>query len=183
MGPPREVICRKYCCNKEGMNKLGDKRKEGRIVNRRIDIRVQCPSEMHIRLCLLSDRRFLVITKFVDSHSHDLSSLDKVHHFYSHQTHRSKMSRNIMTNLFDVEMRPSNIGRVVNAMNHGEGCKHVSSQQVIDFICHKRNNIGQDLFLSSNIFKRKQSQIQNFSLLVRLVVQAHEEVSFVLMEE
>ena len=96
------------------------------MVNCRIDSRVQCPTEMHVRLHLLPDRRFGVITKFADLHSHDLSSPDKVHHFYSHQTHRSKISRSIITNLVDVRIRPSNIFRVVNAMNHEEGCEEVS---------------------------------------------------------
>ena len=78
------------------------------------------------------DKRYWVVTKFVDSHSHELSSPDKVHHHYSHQTHRSKISRSITSNLVDVEIRPSNISRVVNAMNHEEGCEEVSPQQVID---------------------------------------------------
>ena len=46
-----------------------------------------------------------------------------------------------MTNLVDVGIRPSNISRV-NVMNHGEGCEEVSSQQVINFIRHRRNIIG-----------------------------------------
>ena len=62
-----------------------------------------------------------MVTKFADSHSHDLSSPDKMHHFYSHQTHRSKMSRTIMTN--DAGIRLSNIARVVNVMNQGEDCE------------------------------------------------------------
>ena len=100
------------------MKKLCDKRQDGLIVNRRIDTRVACPAEMHVRLRLLLDRRFWVVTKFVDFHSHELSSPDKVHHCYSHQTHRSKISRSMMSNLVDVGIRPSNISRVVNAMNH-----------------------------------------------------------------
>ena len=91
------------------------------------------PTEMHVRLRLLPDRRFRVVTKFTDLHSRDLLSPDKVHHFYSHQTHQSKMSRSIMNNLVDVGMRHSNISRVVNAMNRGEGCEEVRPQQVIDF--------------------------------------------------
>jgi len=124
--PPHEVICRKFYCNKESVKKLCDKRQDGLTVNRRIDTRVECPPEMHIYLRLLPLQRFWVLTKFVDSHSHDLSSLDKVHHFYSHQTHRLKISRSIMTNLIDVGIRLSNISRVVNAMNHREGCEEVS---------------------------------------------------------
>ena len=133
--PPYEIICRKFCCNKEGVKKLSDKRQEGLTVHRRVDTRVACPAEMHIRLRFFLDKRHWVITKFVDTHSHELSSPDKVHHHYSHQNHRSKISRSIMSNLVDVGMRPSNISRVVNAMSQGEGCEEVSPQQVIYFFC------------------------------------------------
>jgi len=151
---PHEVIYRKFCFNKEGVKKLCDKRQDGLTVNRRIDNIVECPDEMHVRLRLLTHQRFWVVTKFVNSHSHDLSSSNKVHHFYSHQTHRlkisrrimtthqSKISRRIMTNLIDVGICPLNISRIVNAMNHRESCEEVSPQQIIDFIRHRRNNIG-----------------------------------------
>ena len=49
-----------------------------------------------------------------------------------------------MINLIDVGIHPSNIFRVVNAMNHKEGYEEASPQQVIDFIRHKKNNIGQE---------------------------------------
>ena len=97
--PPHEFICRKFYCNKEGMKKFPDKRQDRLTVNRRIDTRVKCPGEMHVRLHLLPHQRFWVVTKFIDSHSHELSSPDKVHHHYYHQTHRSKISRSIMSNL------------------------------------------------------------------------------------
>ena len=48
--PPYEIICRKFCCNKEGLKKLCDKRQEGLTVHRRVNTRVACPAEMHIRL-------------------------------------------------------------------------------------------------------------------------------------
>ena len=140
--PSHEVICRKFCGNKEGVKKLCDKRQEELIVHCRIDTRVACPTEMRVRLHFLFDRRSWVVTKFVDSHSHELSSPDKVHHHYSHQTHRSKINRSIMTNLVDVRSHPSNISRVVNALNHGERCEEVSPQQFIDFIRHHRNNMA-----------------------------------------
>ena len=91
------------------VKKLCDKRQDRLTINCRIDTRVACPAEMHVRLHLLLDRRSWVVTKFVDSHSHELSNPDKVHHFYSHQTHRSKISRSIMTSLVDVGICPSNI--------------------------------------------------------------------------
>ena len=51
------VICKKFCYNKEGVKKLCDKRQDGLIVNGRIDTRVACPVEMHVRLRFLFDRR------------------------------------------------------------------------------------------------------------------------------
>ena len=90
--PPHEVICRKFCCNKKDVKKLSDKRQDGLTINRRIDTRVEYPAEMYVRLRFLFDRRSWVVTKFVDSHSHELSSPDKVHHFYSHQTHRQRLA-------------------------------------------------------------------------------------------
>jgi len=126
--PPYEVICRKFCYNKEGVKKLCDKRKDELTVNRQIDTKVACPAVMHVRLHFLFDRRYWVVTKFVDSHSHELSSPNKVHHYYSHQTHRSKISRSIMSNFVDVGICPSKNFRVVNAMNHGEGCEEESPQ-------------------------------------------------------
>ena len=59
------------------MKKLSDKRQDGLTVNRRIDTRVACPAEIHVRLRFLFNRKSWVITKFVDSHSHELSSPDK----------------------------------------------------------------------------------------------------------
>ena len=56
--PPNEVICKKFCCKDEGVKKLSDKRKDGLTVNSQIDTRVECPTEMHVRLRLLSRRRF-----------------------------------------------------------------------------------------------------------------------------
>ena len=82
--PSHEVICRKYCCNKEGVKKLAIKRQEGLSVNRHIDTRVQCPAVMHVRLHLFADGRFWIMTKFTDSHSRDLSSPYKLYQFYSH---------------------------------------------------------------------------------------------------
>ena len=55
--PPHEVICRKYCCNKEGVKMLGDKR-QGLTITHHIDSKVHCPTEMQIRLRSLPDRRF-----------------------------------------------------------------------------------------------------------------------------
>jgi len=38
-----------------------------------------------------------------------------------------------MTDLDNVRMCPSNIARVVNAMNTGESCEQVSTQQYVNY--------------------------------------------------
>jgi len=60
-----------------------------------------------------------------------------------------------MTNLVDLRMRPSNISHIVNAMNHGEDCDEVSSKQSIDFIRHRKNNIGQEFISVIKYFQEK----------------------------
>jgi len=60
-----------------------------------------------------------------------------------------------MINLIDVGIHPSNIFRVVNAMNHKEGYEEISTQQVIDFIRHRRNNIGQEFIFIIKYFQEK----------------------------
>ena len=55
----------------------------------------------------------------------------------------------------NVGMHPSNISRIVNVMNHGEGCEEVSPQQVIDFIRQRRNNTGQKFIFIIKYFQEK----------------------------
>jgi len=47
-------------------------------------------------------------------------------------------------------------------MNHGKDCEQVSSQQVIDFIRRKRNNIGQELFSVIKKFQEKSESDSKF---------------------
>jgi len=166
-----KLFAEKFCSNKEVVKKLCDKRQDKLTINRRIDTRVTCPAEMYVYLHFLFDRRSWVVTKFVDSHSHELSSPDKVHHYCSYQTHQSKISKSIMRNLVDVGIGPSNISRVVNVMNHEEGCEEVSPQQVIDFTRHHRSNIGHEFNLIINYFQEKAEFIPDFfSLQVKLIM-------------
>ena len=72
-----------------------------------------------------------------------------------------------MSNLVDLGIRPSNISRVVNAMNHGEGCEEVSQQQVIDFTRHRRNNIGHEFISIIKYFQEKTESDSNFSHLIQ----------------
>ena len=78
-----------------------------------------------------------------------------------------------MINLDNVGMRPSNIARVINAMNPGEACEQVSAQQCIDYIRHKSKNIGQKFISIIKYFQEKVKADPKFSLPVRLIMQAH----------
>ena len=89
-----------------------------------------------------------------------------------------------MSNLVYVGIRPSNISRVVNAMNHGEGCEEGSPQEVIDFTRHRKSNIGHEFISIIKYFQEKaESDPDFFSLQVKLTMRAHLEAFFGLMEE
>ena len=88
-----------------------------------------------------------------------------------------------MSNLVDIGIRPSNIFRVLNAMNHVESCEEVSPQKVMILLVKIAITLAMSLLRSSNISKRKLSPIQNFSLQVKLIMRAHLEAFFGLMEE
>ena len=89
-----------------------------------------------------------------------------------------------MRNLVDVGIRPSNISRVVNAMNRGEGCEKVSPQKIINFTRHRRNNISQEFISIIKYFQEKaEFDPDFFSLPMKLIMRAHLEEFFGLMEE
>ena len=69
-----------------------------------------------------------------------------------------------MTNLVDAGIHPLNISRVINVMNHGEGCEEVSSQQVIDFTRHRRSNVGHEFISIIKYFQEKAESDLNFFL-------------------
>ena len=64
--------------------------------------------------------------------------------------------------MVDVKIRPSNIFRVINTMNHGEGCEEVSPQQVINYTRHRRNNIGHEFISIIKYFQEKAESDPDF---------------------
>ena len=83
------------------------------------------------------------------------------------------MSRTIMTNLNDIGMRLSNIARVVNTLNHGEDCEQGRANSLLILSDIRARTLATSSYLSSNLFKIRGRQIQNFSLPVRLIMRAH----------
>ena len=67
-----------------------------------------------------------------------------------------------MTNLVDVEICTSNISRVVNAMNHGEGCEEVCPNKLLILFDTGEITLARSLFWSSNIFKKKAESDSEF---------------------
>ena len=141
---------------------MGDKRREGLTVNRCIDNKVQYPAKTHFQLQLLPDKRFWMVNKFADLHSHNLSGLNKVHHFYSYQIHRSRMNRTIMTNLDDVRMHPSNITRVVNEWILKKIVNKSVHNSLLIISDIRTKILSRSSFLSSNIFKRNRVRSRFF---------------------
>ena len=86
-----------------------------------------------------------------------------------------------MSNLVDVGIRPSNISRIVNVMNHGEGCEEVNPQQVIDFTRHPRSNISHEFISIIKYFQEKAESDLDHQIFSTM--RAHLEAFFGLMEE
>ncbi|XP_020252347.1 protein FAR1-RELATED SEQUENCE 5-like [Asparagus officinalis] len=135
----REVVDRKYVCDKEGHRPKRDK-----IENPvRRETRVGCKAMMRIKL--LEDKSWEV-TGFIEEHTnHVLSSPDKAKMHRSHQQfHKTQRCKKLIDSLREEGMPPSTISRVINATNGREG-ELVTSQQCIDHIRTQRvNNIGHE---------------------------------------
>ncbi|XP_020267021.1 protein FAR1-RELATED SEQUENCE 5-like [Asparagus officinalis] len=135
----REVVDRKFVCDKEGY-----KPNSGKIeIPLRRETRVGCKAMMRVKL--LEDKSWEV-TGFVEEHTnHVLSSPDKAKMHRSHQQfHKTQRCKKLIDSLREEGMPHSTISRVINATNGQDG-EFVTSQQCIDHIRTQRvNNIGHE---------------------------------------
>ncbi|XP_020263288.1 protein FAR1-RELATED SEQUENCE 5-like [Asparagus officinalis] len=135
----REVVDRKFVCNKEGYKSNKDKME----IHLRRETRVGCKAMMRVKI--LEDKSWEV-TEFVEEHTnHVLSSPDKAKMHRSHQQfHKTQRCKKLIDSLREEGMPPSTISRVINATN-GRESELVTSQQCIDHIRTQRvNNIGHE---------------------------------------
>ncbi|XP_020244988.1 protein FAR1-RELATED SEQUENCE 7-like [Asparagus officinalis] len=149
----REVVDRKFVCDKEGY-----KPNSGKIeIPLRRETRVGCKAMMRVKL--LEDKSWEV-TGFVEEHTnHVLSSPDKAKMHRSHQQfHKTQRCKKLIDSLREECMPPSTISRVINATNARDG-ELVTSQQCIDHIRTQRvNNIGHECI---SIIRHFQSMTAN----------------------
>ncbi|XP_020271473.1 protein FAR1-RELATED SEQUENCE 5-like [Asparagus officinalis] len=149
----REVVDRKFVCDKEGY-----KSNSGKIeIPLRRETRVGCKAMMRVKL--LEDKSWEV-TGFVEEHTnHVLSSPDKAKMHRSHQQfHKTQRCKKLIDSLREEGMPPSTISRVINATNGRDG-ELVTSQQCIDHIRTQRvNNIGHECI---SIIRHFQSMTAN----------------------
>ncbi|XP_020253824.1 protein FAR1-RELATED SEQUENCE 5-like [Asparagus officinalis] len=149
----REVVDRKFVCDKEGY-----KPNSGKIeIPLRRETRVGCKAMMRVKL--LEDKSWEV-TGFVEEHTnHVLSSPDKAKMHRSHQQfHKTQRCKKLIDSLREEGMPPSTISRVINATN-GRDDEFVTSQQCIDHIRTQRvNNIGHECI---SIIRHFQSMTAN----------------------
>ncbi|XP_020257971.1 protein FAR1-RELATED SEQUENCE 5-like [Asparagus officinalis] len=149
----REVVDRKFVCDKEGFRSNRDKME----MPFRRETRVGCKAMMRVKV--LEDKSWEV-TGFVEEHAnHVLSSPDKAKLHRSHQQfHKSQSCKKLIESLQEEGMPPSTISRVINATTGREG-ELVTPQQCIDHIRYKRvNNIGHECI---SIIKHFQSVTAN----------------------
>ncbi|XP_020245303.1 protein FAR1-RELATED SEQUENCE 5-like [Asparagus officinalis] len=149
----REVVDRKFVCDKEGYRSNRDKME----MPFRRETRVGCKAMMRVKI--LEDKSWEV-TGFVEEHTnHVLSSPDKAKMHRSHQQfHKSQSCKKLIESLQEEGMPPSTISRVINATTGREG-ELVTPQQCIDHIRYQRvNNIGHECI---SIIKHFQSMTAN----------------------
>ncbi|XP_020262820.1 protein FAR1-RELATED SEQUENCE 5-like [Asparagus officinalis] len=149
----REVVDRKFVCDKEGY-----KSNSGKIeIPLRRETRVGCKAMMRVKL--LEDKSWEV-TGFVEEHTnYVLSSPDKAKMHRSHQQfYKTERCKKLIDSLREEGMPPSTISRVINATNGRDG-EFVTSQQCIDHIRTQRvNNIGHECI---SIIRHFQSMTAN----------------------
>ncbi|XP_020269470.1 protein FAR1-RELATED SEQUENCE 5-like [Asparagus officinalis] len=149
----RDVLDRKFVCDKEGYRSNRDKME----MPFRRETRVGCKAMMRVKV--LEDKSWEV-TGFVEEHTnHVLSSPDKAKMHRSHQQfHKSQSCKRLIESLQEEGMPPSTISRVINATTGREG-ELVTPQQCIDHIRYQRvNNIGHECI---SIIKHFQSLTAN----------------------
>ncbi|XP_020262581.1 serine/arginine repetitive matrix protein 2-like [Asparagus officinalis] len=137
----KQVLNRKFVCDKEGYRSNKDKRDIGKYINHRRETRVGCKAMMRIKL--LEDKTWEVVGFIEDHTNHMLSSPDKAKmHRSQQQFHRSKRCKKIIQCLQEEGITPSTISRVINATS-GREDESVTPQQCIDYMKTQRhNNIG-----------------------------------------
>ncbi|XP_020271630.1 protein FAR1-RELATED SEQUENCE 5-like [Asparagus officinalis] len=149
----RDVLDRKFVCDKEGYRSNRDKME----MPFRRETRVGCKAMMRVKV--LEDKSWEV-TGFVEEHTnHMLSSPDKAKMHRSHQQfHKTQSCKKLIESLQEEGMPPSTISHVINATN-GRECELVTPQQCINHIRYQRvNNIGHEYI---SIIRHFQSMTAN----------------------
>ncbi|XP_020258026.1 protein FAR1-RELATED SEQUENCE 5-like [Asparagus officinalis] len=146
----RDLLDRKFVCNKEGYRSNRDKIE----MPFRRETRVGCKAMMRVKV--LKDKSWEV-TGFVEDHTnHVLSSPDKAKIHRSHQQfHKTQICKKLIESLQKEGIPPSTISCVINATN-GRGGELVTPQQCIDHIRTQRvNNIGHECISIIRYFQSK----------------------------
>ncbi|XP_020253917.1 protein FAR1-RELATED SEQUENCE 5-like [Asparagus officinalis] len=134
----KEVLNRKFVCDKEGYRSNKDKRDIGKNINHRRETRVGCKAMMRIKL--MEDKTWKVIGFIEDHTNHMLSSPDKAKmHRSQQQFHRSKRFKKIIQCLQEEGITPSTISRVIS-ITSGREDESVTPQQCIDYMKTQRHN-------------------------------------------
>ncbi|XP_020266583.1 protein FAR1-RELATED SEQUENCE 5-like [Asparagus officinalis] len=157
----KQVLNRKFVCDKEGYRSNKDKRDIGKNINHRRETRVGCKAMMRIKL--MEDKTWQVIGFIEDHTNHMLSSPDKAKMHKSHQQfHRSKMCKKMIQCFQEEGITPSTISRVINATS-GREDESVTPQQCIDYMKTQRhNNIGNECIFVIQHFQRKAANDADF---------------------
>ncbi|XP_020257250.1 protein FAR1-RELATED SEQUENCE 5-like [Asparagus officinalis] len=166
----KELISKKFVCNKEGLKFINDKRKHGKIVKRRRDTRVGCKAMLRVNR---TDKGTWIVSKLVNEHTnHKLTSPDKVKNHYSHRKlHRTKGCRSLIDSLHEEGLPPATISRVINVRSlidslHEEGLPPATISRVINVGNGNREEIVTPQQCSDHIRKQRKNNMGNECILV-----------------
>lgn len=151
-----EVFRKQYVCNKQGFKALRSSDSHGISKKRRRDTRTGC--EAMLRVTKTDDGKWIV-DYFNDKHNHPLNfTPSKVVKHRSHaKFHRSKLCRDLITELNKSGLGPSQITKALNAIKDPNEV-NITSKQCSDIISSTRkNNVGKECYELIMHFQEKAS--------------------------
>ncbi|GAV61214.1 FAR1 domain-containing protein, partial [Cephalotus follicularis] len=150
----RDVIFKRFVCDKEGFKKQD----ESDNVRRHRNTRDGCMALMEVRM---KKHGKWIVTKFVEEHSHDLDTPRRVWKHHSHNvSHKNPVAMNLMDQFHGYRMGPSKIAKAINATS---GSTSITARHVSE---HSRensnNNVGPKGVQVAMIFQRQMTLDSNF---------------------
>ncbi|GAV79694.1 FAR1 domain-containing protein [Cephalotus follicularis] len=145
----REVVWKKFVCDKAGWKKtIKEKRDGSEVVQRHRETKVGCTTSLNVQW---KNHGKWVVTAFEEEHCHTLDTPRRAKMHRSHNVaHRNPVAKDLMDQLHTCGIRPSAIAKAINATGNDTA---ITTDQVVQHLRkHRLNNVGQEAFLVASHF-------------------------------